>query len=110
MAVLPHVRLLDLHGAIESAGLSRERIALLAGLERFSSQLVESATPSSQILTDLSALSDVEQLTDGTVPLLRWLQNAVSLAGSRREKSVFERARDAVEFRALLLRLYPDVN
>jgi effector-associated domain 5 (EAD5)-containing protein len=110
MAVLSHNKLIDLHAAIESAGLTKQRSALLAGLDRFASLLAENATPSAQIFTDLSELNRTEVLADGTVPLLRWLQNAVALAGVRREKAVFERARDGVEIRALLLRLYPEAD
>ena len=57
MAVLSHDKLIELHAAIESAGLGKQRIALLGGLEKLASLLAENATPAAQMLLDLSALN-----------------------------------------------------
>src|SRR5262249_34017572 len=44
---------------------------------------------SSQILGDLQQLNAVDRLQDGTVPLVLWLKNAISLVEPRAEKSIF---------------------
>lgn len=53
-----------------------------------------------RLLQTLHALNNVAPLTDGTVPLAVWLQNAVMLAKLRPEKKVFERALAEVSSRA----------
>lgn len=75
-----------LHRAIMLCDLSGSRVALLGGLDPgFRAGLPLAASPSEQILVDLHTLNGVQQLSDGTIPLLVWAQNALALSASRRE-------------------------
>lgn len=82
-------RILQLHELAITAGLNRS--ALLSGIDKnFVAQLRRSDDASSQLLHDLDELNAIDELEDGTVPLVLWLQNAVYLAKSRPEGRKFE--------------------
>jgi len=88
-----HKRILDLHNTALSAGLASRRAGLLTGLpQSVIASLPAASTPSEQLLSDLGALSDAAELTDGTVPLIIWLTNAIMLTGSRAESVELQRA------------------
>ncbi len=92
-------RIHELHAAVISVGLDRR--ALLSGIHAaFVASLPISSSPSAQILSDLAQLNSVEQLSDGSVPLLEWLRTAAHLAGPRKEGRVFEEASSLVALAA----------
>lgn len=85
----------ELHAAVISVGLDRR--ALLSGIHAaFVASLPLSSSLSAQFLSDLAQLNSVEQLSDGSVPLLEWLRTAAHLAGPRKEGRVFEEASSLV--------------
>jgi hypothetical protein len=88
---LPQKKVLELHAAAMSAGLTRA--GLLVGIHPgFVASLRIGSSPSEQLLLDLAAINGVERLTDGSVPLRAWLGNAVSLLAGRPESQVFAEA------------------
>lgn len=94
---LTHDQILELRDAAISAGFAQSRRVLLAGIDRaFIVGLREVDAPGEQILIDLVALRDAGALTDGSVPLALWLQNAAVLARSRKEAIIFQRALDLI--------------
>jgi tetratricopeptide (TPR) repeat protein len=91
----------DLHEAALQAGLGHARDALLAGIDAaFVAGLNTSSYPPLQLLWDLAALNSATQLRDGSVPLVRWLENAATLAGTRPQAAVFRAALDRLAGRA----------
>ena len=91
MALLPKNKILILHTAALSAGL--DRASLLAGISySFSQAIPTMPSPSAQLLVDLHYVNDAGSLTDGSVPLITWLETAAQLAGPRRERRVFDAA------------------
>jgi hypothetical protein len=92
--LLGHEVILELHGAVISAGLSGSRAALLVGIEAsFVAMLRSAERPGEQILCDLGELDAVGSLAGRSVPLGIWLANAGCLAAGRREAAVFRAAR-----------------
>src|SRR6185312_13520688 len=88
---LPPDKIREIHDAAIRAGLDRE--ALVSALDpRLVSSLQRHSTPSQQILGDLNELNRIERLADGNVPLVQWLETAVTLAGPRVEGARFELA------------------
>jgi hypothetical protein len=67
-----------------------------ARVRSFVTSLPLAKDPAAQILRDLDALNKAGALTDGSVPLAVWLENAALLARPRRE---------AVDFKEALARL-----
>lgn len=57
----------------------------VASLRRFSSDQM-------QLSGDLNSLNSVERLSDGTVPLKTWLENAVELFAPRTQATIFSQA------------------
>ena len=95
MSILTHDQLLTLHGAARRAGLGASRHALLLGIEDdVVANLQITSQQGDQLLSDLVALNNLERLPDGTAPLLVWLANAATLAGSSAEALVFRAALD----------------
>jgi Effector-associated domain 5 len=91
--LLEHHELLELHGAVTAAQLT-DRPALLVGIDSaFAAGLPVAESSAAQILRDVDALNRAGALADGSVPLAIWLDNAATLAGPRREASVFRKAR-----------------
>lgn len=71
--------ILTLHQTVTSLALDRD--ALLSGLPpALVANLPRARRLSEQLLIDLHALNDLEPLSDGSVPLHRWLQNALAVA------------------------------
>jgi hypothetical protein len=71
--------------------LPHRREALMAGINRqFVASLRSTERPGDQTLCDINALNDAGELDDGTVPLARWLQNGLAIAGARRGAEVLE--------------------
>src|SRR5262249_36895858 len=98
VAILPHKQILSLHAAAVSARLTASRAALLGGIEpAFADGLPICANQSSQLLSDLHGLNAAESLSDGAVPFMLWLGNALALAGERAEADVFRSALLAAE-------------
>ncbi|MEO7332190.1 MAG: hypothetical protein ABI193_26675 [Minicystis sp.] len=96
--LLGHDAILELHGAVVSAGLSGSRAALLVGIEAsFVAMLRTAERPGEQILCDLGELDAVGSLAGQSVPLGIWLANAGCLAAGRREAAVFRGARARLE-------------
>jgi hypothetical protein len=88
-ALLPPDRLQGLHALAITSDL--DRAALLAGIDkRFIASLRQASGRSEQIYQDLQELNGRPRLSDGTVPLVVWLQNAIRLAGPRPEALSFE--------------------
>lgn len=91
--LVSHDEILELRSAVISAGLMESRRALLAGISlELVAGLPDAAALGAQVLTDLDALRTTGALASGSVPLLVWLQNALALAGPRKEAAVFHRA------------------
>src|SRR4051812_21571935 len=89
--LLDEARIRALHQAALDAGLAGQRADLLRGLDAaFVESLPVSSSRSAQLFTDLHELSVA--LRDGSVPIVAWLKNALSLAGGRAEVVVFEEA------------------
>lgn len=87
---LPSEQIRQVHDAAIRANLAHSRNVLLVGINpSFTLSLPTVASPSEQILMDLMEMNRVGQLGDGTVPLVDWLNNALVLAGPRREADVF---------------------
>jgi hypothetical protein len=98
VAILSQEQILSLHAAVVSAHLTSGRDTLLGGIERaFADSLPICRDQSSQILSDLHALNAAGQLSDGSVPFVRWLRNALALAGPRSEANVFRDALSTAE-------------
>lgn len=92
MGTLQHSEILKLHGAVLSSGLVDSREALLAGVQgNFIAGLASAATPSAQILRDLTALNEAGTLQDGSIPLELWLRNAIQLAGPLTASAIFRK-------------------
>jgi len=92
-SILRHDQILELHATVIAVGLAQHRNALLAGIDAaFMAGLSADGTLSTLILTDLAAMNAAGTLSDGSVPLLCWLQNAVALTGARPEAEIFGRA------------------
>lgn len=93
MPILHPNRMLSVHAAIIDAHLSESRIALLSGVPvEFVASIPLASTPAEQVLCDLNAMNMACVLSDGSVPLLTWLANAIALAGGRRETATFQEA------------------
>ncbi len=93
MSLLSQDEILGLHAASVSGGLLDKRAALLAGIApSFAGTLEHAQSPGEQILLDLYAMSRAGELTDGSLPLAAWLENALVLLGDRREALVFRAA------------------
>jgi len=93
MTILSHDEILILHAAIVSAQLVPSRSALLVGVDgQLVAGLPTAPTPSDQILQDLDALNKTQSLADGSVPLVRWLKNAVARAAGKNDAKVFQDA------------------
>lgn len=91
--LLPDTLLRELYDAAISAGLDRE--ALVAPLDRrLVARFRKAPSPGAQVWADLSALNDIPELADGSVPLRTWLETARHRAEPRRESAVFQRALD----------------
>src|SRR4051812_40786100 len=89
--LLDETRIRALHRAALDAGLASLRADLLRGLDvAFVAGLPVSSSLSAQLFTDLHELCAA--LRDGSVPVVTWLKNAVSLVGARAEVVVFEEA------------------
>lgn len=83
----------EIHSAAVSIGLAESRAGLLAGLNSaLVGTLRLARTPGEQLLCDICALNDIERLTDGTIPIVQWLRNALVLIGPREESNTFMRA------------------
>jgi hypothetical protein len=92
---LDHSELDPLHHTAVSLGLAAKRSTLLSGLPAdVVADLPTADSAGAQLLADLGALNARRPLADGSVPLEIWLQNAVTLSGSRTEAKVFSRALD----------------
>ncbi|MFO0761427.1 MAG: effector-associated domain EAD1-containing protein [Byssovorax sp.] len=84
--------ILTLHRAAVQVGLGAHRGTLLGDIHPgFVASMAIAASPSTQILTDLHALNDVEKLTDGTIPMAVWLKHAVEIVSPRPEEEIFRR-------------------
>jgi SIR2-like protein/effector-associated domain 5 (EAD5)-containing protein len=90
---LPRATLMQIQEACVHSGLVQSRGALLGGIDSALVAAFPSAgNPASQLLSDLTELDRLGRLPDDSVPLATWLQNAISLAGPRREARVFKEA------------------
>lgn len=70
---------------------SDDREALLVGLDpRFLASLPKMTNPAAQLLSDLHVLNRTERLADNSIPLVRWLENAILFAGPRVEGVLFK--------------------
>ncbi len=95
--LLPHDTILALQQTAILAG-PLDRQTLLSGIDkRFTAELRLVPTHGQQLLSDLDEMNAAGALADGSVPLARWLDNAVVLAGQRREAQVFAEARAALK-------------
>ncbi|MEP7122238.1 MAG: hypothetical protein ABJE95_15060 [Byssovorax sp.] len=97
-AILNHDEILKLGEAALAARLTTQRDGLLVGIRAdFIASLPRSAVAGEQVLTDLDALNNAGELTDGTVPLAVFLRNARALSGSRQASEGFSTALREVE-------------
>ncbi|WP_437950747.1 trypsin-like peptidase domain-containing protein [Sorangium sp. So ce296] len=96
--LLPADQIQSLHAAAITAQLVDQRETLFANVNKhFVSGLTRSTVPMSQLLLDLHRMNDVHALTDGTVPLESWLQQAVILTTGLPQQAEFEEALDRVQ-------------
>src|SRR5262249_49505580 len=83
--------ILEVHAAACSCSLSRT--TLLGGIpNEVTYGLPDAADKGSQLLSDLSELNRMGRLSDGSLPIAAWLENACALSRTRRENTVFTRA------------------
>ena len=79
--LLDETRIREVHRVALDAGLAAHRADLLGGLDAsFVASLPVSSSLSAQLFTDLHELSVA--LRDGSVLLVAWLMNALSLVGA----------------------------
>jgi len=98
--LLSQAELHEVHSAILSADLTSSRAILFACIdEAFIAGIPSEATPAGQLLRDLHVMNRVHSLADGTTPFATWLRNAIQLAGSRNEATVFSSALSRLEGR-----------
>ncbi|MFP2904606.1 trypsin-like peptidase domain-containing protein [Pyxidicoccus sp. 3LFB2] len=107
----PHERLRELKQAAEDAGLvgAPKRDALLMGLNtkyRYGF-LKDLPNPLDQLGSDLNQLNTVDRLTDNTVPMAVWLQNAVDNTVVDGAAQILQRALNEVRAREMRPKL-PD--
>ncbi len=101
-SILQHDQILTLHAAIMSAGMSEMRSGLSTHIDPgFFASIRLAATPTEQVLNDLSAMNVAVSLADGSVPLETWLGNAIALAGGRNEAHTFSQMLEQVRTRTL---------
>ncbi|MFG2294258.1 trypsin-like peptidase domain-containing protein [Streptomyces sp. NPDC048603] len=73
------------------------RQLLFAGiLPKYRAALPQYPAPGQQVLSDLNAMNQVERLIDGSVPLDRWLRNAVDQLTEAAARDLFQGALDRV--------------
>lgn len=97
MPFLTHDEIVKLSEAARNAGLVASRDALLSGIdEGEKSRIPRRERPDAQVFADLDHLN---QVSDGSVPILKWLKNAEHLVGPRVERKIFTRFRKRVEQR-----------
>lgn len=98
--ILDHDQVLQLQAAVTTAGIVKQRLALLSGIDAvFVANLSDDGPPNALILMDLDAMNAAGVLGDGSVPLLRWLQNAVALAGPLQEATILRQVLAQVQER-----------
>jgi Effector-associated domain 5/NACHT domain len=96
--ILSHDDIVRVHIAAVEAGLPLSRIALVAGLPPGLAGSIPIATDhNSQLLVDLHHLNEIEQLSDGGVPLRVWLSNAFVLSRHREESKIFRDALASID-------------
>jgi hypothetical protein len=89
---LPNVVILRIHDAAISAGLASSQPALCSGLDpRLVASLPHEGSPGTRLLATLDLLNTT-RLTNDSVPLRTWLNNAIAIAGGKVEQRVFEQA------------------
>lgn len=90
MPLADRSEILRLHEAAVACDHASRRTALLGGIDqRLRDGLPTAPDALAQLLSDLTALSDVGRLPDGTAPLVTWAMNAATLAEPRTEAAVF---------------------
>jgi len=100
MPHLPQARILELVAAFNTlpVGYNTVRGALVSQISpAFVGLLPDGLPPAIQLMSDLGRLNDVVRLSDGSVPLLIWLNNAATLAAGTEAAAIFLRAADDVE-------------
>lgn len=98
MPLLEHPRLLELAKAAIEAMIATQRDALLVGIHpRVLGMLPGSQPPLPQVMSDLNRFSELGRLTDATIPLVTWLDNAAALSHGTTWEAVFTDARDDVK-------------
>jgi V8-like Glu-specific endopeptidase len=96
-------RLKELRDRAVDAGIIQpeKRRFLLAGIHpRIVGRLPIVGSAEDQLFSDLIELNDIERLTDGSVPLAIWLENAEDAAKPRPQASSFATARQEVADKA----------
>jgi hypothetical protein len=74
----------ELHQVAIEGGLGSQREPLLSGMNAgFKASLPQGDSPAATLLMDLSEMFQTPRLTDGSQPLLEWLQNAIILLSGR---------------------------
>jgi endonuclease G, mitochondrial len=84
-----------LRDAALSAGLAdhTRRLSLFSDvMPRFTATINTMAAPAEQLKADLHELNKTQNLPDGSIPMLQWLQSAAESAYGRPEAKVFEDA------------------
>jgi hypothetical protein len=92
--LLAYEEILKLLAAAVASGLSKRRQTLLAGINAVfvAHQLIEVETTGAQVLTDLTAMNGAGVLTDGTAPLVIWLETACALTSAISASAIFDSA------------------
>lgn len=94
---LSHAEIISLSDAAIVLGLPEHRDSLLSGLSPgFVATLPGMSTPVAQLASDLSRLSRVERLTDGSIPILIWMETACLFTSSRIEAEPLRACRDRI--------------
>lgn len=93
MSLLGFDTLREVHAAALAADVCAHRTALFAGIHSdFFATIPTASGDAAQLLLDLETLDRTQTLADGTLPIARWLANALVLAGGRKEVRVFQMA------------------
>ncbi|WP_055599764.1 trypsin-like peptidase domain-containing protein [Streptomyces aureus] len=94
---LPTEQIFEIADAAMEADLADQRRLLFIGITpQYRNFLPSASGPYQQMLSDLSAMNQVERLVDTTVPLQQWLENARRLTRAATTLAVFDHALDMV--------------
>lgn len=100
MGLIDRSLLLEISSVAIELGLDQQREGLLSGIDRtFVSNMSRALAPGAQLLSDLTTLDAAERLSDGSIPLRSWLENAMFLSSMHARSEIFQQGLDAIRRR-----------